>query len=93
MDKGERVEWLKGLENEVETILQELQKDKQNIDGSINWADLHCVEAKWVIDQDGEERAEVLIEEVSPYEVVLGDRVRENLKDRGYGFVDIHLEW
>ena len=40
--------------------------DKSEIQGAINWADLHCVEVIYCIDQKGKESYRFSIEEAAP---------------------------
>ena len=59
----------------------------------VNWADLSCRQAFWVVTDDGEEYAEVLIEEASPEAVEFCKTVCYELARRGYPGVLVVTEW
>ena len=59
----------------------------------VNWADLSCRQASWVVTDDGAEYAEVLIEEASPEAVEFRETVRCELARRGYPGVQVVTEW
>ena len=61
--------------------------------GPVNWADLSCRQASWVVTDDGAEYAEVLIEEASPEAVEFRETIRYELARRGYPRVQVITGW
>lgn len=70
------------LRLKVEEILKDASKRKDEFTGSINWGDLHCVEALYCIDEYGVETYRVLIEEAAPDNYNLNVFVVEQLSER-----------
>lgn len=70
------------LRKEVEKILKDAHKRKDEFVGSINWGDLHCVEALYCIDEDGVKTYRILIEEAAPDNYDLNVFVVEQLSER-----------
>jgi len=91
MTKGDRVEWLKSLCEAVDEVCK--QADPKRFDGAINWGDLGCVSAMWVMDDSGIEYASVLIEEASDSNYDFQLYVMENLVLRGFPDVEVRTEW
>ena len=60
---------------------------------AVNWADLHCVEARHTINHLGDEVYQVLIEEASPSAQNLQRFVREFLEDANFKNVEVITEW
>lgn len=86
------VNTLKRLRSDTEAILNQFNLER-TIDGSINWADLHCVAAIYVMDDCGFTQLRVEIQEVAPGEMVLITPVSEALKKRGWSDIDVVTEW
>lgn len=61
--------------------------------GPINWADLRCVEAQAILNDSGEERLCVVIEEASPDAVELHRIVNADLAKHGWPNVEVSTEW
>lgn len=87
---NEVMERLKNIKDAVEEILE--CADRSGIDGAINWADLHCVEAMHCVNHDGYEWDEVLIEEASPDAADLCNYVGKELLKIGLSVV-VKTEW
>lgn len=66
MEKKELLEKLKALKVVTNEVLAELVKGDRTAFGAVNWANLRCAEASFVVDSDGTEYYSVLIEEASP---------------------------
>jgi tryptophanase len=62
-------------------------------DGPINWAALRCVQAAWVVTDQGETYAEVTIEEAAPECLWFRESVRAALKKRGWPAIRVVTEW
>jgi hypothetical protein len=84
-------EQLKALRRDTDRAI-ELQRG-QGISGAVNWADLHCVEAEWIVNDDGEEYAQVRIEEASETAVLFQRAVQIELERLGWPDVSIVTEW
>ena len=91
MNREATVTYLKQLQSATESILR--SADKQAIGGPVNWADLHCVSAEYILDNYDDERYEVVIEEASPDARELTDHVNEQLGLFGYKNVFARTEW
>lgn len=89
----EERENLRRLEEDTETIISTLSPT--DIDGAINWGDLHCVEALLIMNKDGLEYYQVCIEEASPDNHDLHNAVYEQLVTK-YGWLsttEVVTEW
>jgi hypothetical protein len=60
---------------------------------SVNWADLGCVSAQYVVDHDGYKFYRVVIEEVSSGAVFFHKFIYDYLTDHGFPDVEVSLEW
>ena len=61
---------------------------------AINWADLQCVEASRVTDQDGRTRYRVVIEEASPEGCdAFREFIRNELASAGFPDVEVETAW
>ena len=83
---------LKSLRSATEGILAAL-KPEDFPNEAINWADLHCTEAKFIANDDGVEYMEVSIEEASPECGELHKTVRLRLEEAGWKGVIAVTEW
>ena len=63
------------------------------IQGAINWANLFCSEACYVLDDEGEERYQVSIEEVAPDNPTLQEFIENWLAEHGWPGVVVITEW
>lgn len=61
--------------------------------GGVNWADLRCVSVEWVMDNHGDWRYVVNVEEAAPDEYELQNEVAQRLARNGYADVDVVTEW
>lgn len=88
-------EYLQRLRTATETILRDAYEHRN--DGlsrrAINWADLHCVAALRVEDDQGQIHYRVEIEEVAPDAVDLQQFVHEELKSAGFFDIQVYTEW
>lgn len=90
---SEQVEDLKALQKAAEDACQAAIAAKTEIGGAINWADLHCAEARWFINHQGESGQAVYIEEASHDSSKLIIFIRDFLYARGFAGVEIYPEW
>ena len=60
---------------------------------TVNWMDLYCEDAAWVISLEGGEHWRVDIQEADPDNVVLRHFIRQWLDAAGFGDVVVHTEW
>lgn len=88
--KLEHLERLKEVTNEILALAQE---KKEEIDGAINWADLRCQTAAYVMNDAGEEWFEVIISEADPIQVKLREFVKKELEARGFYITFPVFEW
>ena len=61
--------------------------------GPVNWADLSCLEVAWVLPDDGEPYAHVVIEEAAPEATEFCQAIKEELERRGFSGVEVVTEW
>ena len=73
------VEKLKKLQDLTNKIIDELQEEKDAFNEAINWGNLKCVGASYVIDQERDEYYQVWISEASPDVVVFKNEVYSRL--------------
>ena len=59
----------------------------------VNWADLRCVQAAWVVTDEGESYAEVTIEEAAPECPQFQAAVARELEKLGWPGVRVVTEW
>lgn len=64
-----------------------------NPGGAVNWGDLSCRQAAWVVTDDDEAYAEVLIEEAAPDASELQEAVARELAVLGWPDVRVVTEW
>ncbi len=81
---------LRGATNDVLALLH---RRRNQFKGPVNWADLSCLQAAWVVTDDGESYAEVTIEEASPESTDFQEAIRAALERRGWPDVRVVTEW
>lgn len=86
-------EKLKLLKSTAEKACQYAIKFKRTIDDAVNWADLHCHEAKWTINEDGLSWYSVVIEEASPTADRLRASISTFLEAHDFNGVIVETEW
>lgn len=88
-------EYLQRLQKATEAILRDAYEHRNgNLSrGAVNWADLHCVAALRVENQDGEVSWRVEIEEVAPDAVDLQRFVHSKLEEAGFFDIEVFTEW
>lgn len=84
---------LNALIEATERVLEHAQANKKDIDGPINWGDLHCVSAERYYNHNDETGLRVFIEEAAPDNCELEEFVREGLAKLGYKNVIVMCEW
>jgi len=87
----EQIRFLKRLRDEVDHILD--NTDPSDIDGAINWADLGCVEASYVLNQEGHTYYSVLIEEADPHNTELQMHIHNEIGKLMDITVEVRTEW
>lgn len=60
---------------------------------AVNWADLHCIRAGLMVDNEGEIGFMVFIEELAPDCMVFHSSLQDNLYGHGWNNVEIYMEW
>lgn len=85
-------EYLQKLKKVTDEILDEA-KARDDIKGAINWADLRCIEARYVMTDDGSEHFEVVISEADPHQHDLYVFVFTKLQKRRYYPTYPVFEW
>jgi hypothetical protein len=79
------------LREATNRAIDEVQK--QRTKGAVNWADLHCLQAAWVVTDEEESYAEVTIEEAAPEADEFQTAVMLELDKLGYPNVHVVTEW
>jgi hypothetical protein len=87
-----QIEYLNKLQAAAEKACRKAYRNRELIDGAVNWADLHCHEAKYCIDNHGHSYYEVVIEEASPSSDNLRRFIQEIMDADGFD-VMVSLEW
>ena len=87
------VDELNKLRSRTDDVIGFVESNSNRLSGAVNWGDLGCRQASWVVTDDGSEYAEVLIEEASPEAVEFRETVRRELARRGYPGVQVVTEW
>ena len=88
-------EQLKELRALTDQAIETARKTwKNNLLGdAVNWSGLHCAEACWIVNDDGEEYAQVRIEEASPNASRFQCAIRTELESVGWSDVSVVTEW
>jgi len=81
------------LKAETEKICADAVKDKGEIGGAVNWADLHCHWSEFYRDSEGDSGFRVYIEESAPYNVELQKYISDKLNEAGFINIEIITEW
>mgnify|MGYP001612838868 CR=1 FL=1 len=83
------------LELAVNDILKDAQKDKDKINGSINWGDLQCVSVEMITDSEGNNKYRVYVEEAEPDCKELIEYIEDELFLSGWNdnIIEIITEW
>lgn len=84
---------LKELRAAGERAIESAKQRKSEIDGPINWRDLHCVAALRVEDDQGEVSYRVEVEEAAPDNSKLSWYVSQYLEGCGFPDVAVYTEW
>ena len=63
------------------------------IGGAVNWADLSCAVSERFETSDGDHGFRVYVEEAAPNEQALCDFIAAELKQKGFGDVEVVTEW
>ena len=86
-------EQLRKLRDATDAAIGVIETREDRPKEAINWADLGCVQAAWVITEQGESYAEVLIEEAAPDCSAFQAEVAAELNRRGWPGVRVVTEW
>ena len=81
------------LEQAAEDACRRAYEGRADIDGAINWADLHCVEAGYYRTSQGTSGVYVLIEEAAPIQKELSSFIGNDLFAAGWEGVEVRFEW
>ena len=91
-ENGMTIDQLKELRAACNSALEQIKASDARPSGAINWADLRCVSAEWVIDDSGAEFPQVFIEEAEPGALELCSAIAAALEGRWPG-VRVVAEW
>jgi len=91
MDKQDISYQLTRLRTKVNDILADAEEIL--LRGAINWGNLRCIAASYVVDDRGDEGYEVLIEEASPDNPELADFISYQLDGTEFSPLEIRFEW
>ena len=86
----------KKLLNDTDKVLKVLYKERNSElfnRSAVNWARLHCVDARISVDQHGDIRRSVLISKASPESYDFHEAVRERLESMRWGYIEVLTEW
>ena len=88
-------EQLKALRAATNEIIAELKAlpTREKPEGAINWARVRCSQAEYSIDDDGDKRYTVFIDDADTSACQLHDRLSSLLKEAGFPSVRVLLEW
>ena len=83
------------LKHVANTGCEKAKGIKECFDEAVNWGDLGCVEARYVVNELGEEHFHVIVEEADPACSKLQAYLRDYLCDRIPGTLNIEVttEW
>ena len=87
------IEMLKQLQRAAEEACARAYEQKHEIDGAINWADLHCAEAGYYRTSNGQDGVYVLIEEADPIQDAFVLFIQTELYAAGWGEIEVRTEW
>jgi hypothetical protein len=83
---------LSKIRDVCEEVLKSVHRNRRNIKGAINWADLSCADVEQVTSLEGDDCIRVIIEEAAPENPEFQEHVRIRMKRRGFN-VDVVTEW
>ena len=66
---------------------------KEDIPEAVDWANLRCVNAQWIVDDEGNKHAAVVVDEASPEAGLLQAAIRAELERLGWPDVRVVTEW
>lgn len=84
---------LESLKQATDDAIRAAHRKRREISGAINWADLHCLQAAWVVTDDEYDYAEVTIEEASPECSEFHAFIHKYLAAHGWPDVSVVTEW
>lgn len=84
---------LRRLRGATDAAISAIESRNEEAGEPINWADLGCVQAAWVVTDDNQGYAEVLIEEAAPDCAAFQAAVAAELEKRGWPGVRVVTEW
>jgi hypothetical protein len=84
---------LKALRAAAEEACKKAVSQREAIGGAVNWADLHCYEARRYETDAGEIGYAVVIEEASPNSNGLSQFISDELHGKGFENVKVCLDW
>ena len=89
------VNMLKAIQAYVDVLLKVAERQKENMDSAINWADLRCVGVEYCINENASESLLVRVEEASENCPKLISFLEDKLyKDMGLTInLDIETDW
>lgn len=67
--------------------------NREQIPGPVNWGDLGCSDARYILHEDGSSSHAVVIEEAAPDAYELQQFIAKELKRFGYKDIRVITEW
>jgi hypothetical protein len=86
-------EKLRELKLATDDAIRFVKSGEGNHPVAVNWANLRCVQAAWVVTDAGDSYAQVTIEEASPEAYRFQNEVAFELTKHGWPDVHVVTEW
>ena len=85
---------LKALMRAGERAITMVFKDRESFTAAaVNWADLHCIDARYCVHAEGPDTHVVIIEEAAPDNHEFQHFISEELAQLGFPNVEVVTEW
>lgn len=86
----DQLKLLRGLTDDAIGIVECRGNDSRE---AINWADLSCTQAEWILTDTGHTYAKVVIEEAAPECPVFHQDISDELSKLGWPDVTVETSW
>lgn len=84
---------LKALKVAVDRACEEAFVKRKEFDEAINWGDLGCISARYIVDDDGGEFYQAFISEAAPECPSFCEFIYKRLCEAGFPGVEVFTEW
>ena len=81
------------LKDATDLAIADARRRKMQFDDAVNWGDLGCIAAEYVLDSEGTESFRVVIAEAAPDAGEFRRFIEEALGQSGFPAVDVATEW